>query len=129
MLQFQVFFSLSHLQISQRFESHESADSNIETNENSFPLSLNEVRVGRTSVLTRKHWNVQNLFPKKYHVMDSFRNLLFGSRQVEGLMFYKMQKNDFDQRNTSLDRFLVLLMVLIMNLTIGILGPSLLSGS
>ena len=75
-------------------------------------------------MLAKKHWNVQNLFPKKYHVMDSFRNLLFGSRQVEGLTFYKMQKNDFDQRNTSLDQFLVLIMVLIMNLTKGFLDRS-----
>ena len=56
--------------------------------------------------------------------MDSFQNLLFGSRQVEGLMFYKMQKNDFDQRNTNLDQFLVLIMVLIMNLTKGFLDRS-----
>ena len=98
MLQLRVFFSVSHPQIVRHFESHESADLDIETDENSFRRSLHGV-------------------PEKYHVMDSFRNLLFGSRQVEGLMFYKMQKNDFDQRNTNLDQFLVLIMVLIMNLT------------
>ena len=67
-------------------------------------------------MLARKHLNGQNLFQKMCHVMDFFQNLLDDFQQVEELKFYKMQKNDFDQRNTNLDQFLILIMVLIRNL-------------